>query len=45
MKKLRLCLLLALLPIISAAAHTHHEQQTTQKDYPIQPISFVSVKF
>lgn len=45
MKKLRLCLLLALLPIISAAAHTHHEQQTTQKDYPIQPVSFVSVKF
>ncbi len=45
MNKFRLCILLVLLPIISAMAHTHNEQQTMQKDYPIQPVSFVSVKF
>lgn len=46
MKKIKLCIILMMMPFIGSFACEHHVQQTgTQKDYPIQPVSFVSVKF
>lgn len=44
MKNFRWLILAVLLPIIPAIAQNHHRQQTTATDYPIQPVSFVSVK-
>lgn len=44
MNKIKLCILLTILPFISSFACEHHLQEKVQKDYPIQPVSFVSVK-
>lgn len=45
MKKIKLCIILAMLPFLSSFACEHHIQEKEQRDYPIQPVSFVSVKF
>lgn len=45
MVKIRLAVLFLFLPFIVLFGHTQEERHKPQKDYPIEPVSFVSVKF